>query len=78
MSMRRMPKLKPVARNCQFCASKTNPDYKDVATLVKYTSERGKILAKARTGVCSKHQRHIAQELKRARIMAMLPFIVRA
>lgn len=76
--MRRMPKLKPVARNCQFCASKTNPDYKDVSTLMKYTSERGKILSKARTGVCSTHQRKITQEIKRARFVAMLPFIVRA
>ncbi|MFH0749648.1 MAG: 30S ribosomal protein S18 [Candidatus Gottesmanbacteria bacterium] len=75
---RRAPKLRPVAKNCPFCANKTEPDYKEVNTMIKYTSERGKILGKARTGVCSTHQRTIGRELKRARFMAMLPFIVRA
>lgn len=75
---RRAPKLRPVAKNCPFCANKTEPDYKEVNTMIKYTSERGKMLGKARTGVCSTHQRAIGRELKRARFMAMLPFIVRA
>lgn len=75
---RRAPKLRPVAKNCPFCANKTEPDYKEINTLIKYTSERGKILGKARTGVCSEHQRAIGRELKRARFMAIIPFIVRA
>ena len=75
---RRMPKLKPVAKNCPFCANKTEPDYKEASALLKYTSERGKILGKARTGICSTHQRSIGQALKRARFMALLPFIARA
>jgi len=75
---RRIIKIRPVALNCPFCANKTEPDYKDTAPLVKYTSERGKILSKARTGVCSSHQRAITRELKRARYMALLPYIVKA
>jgi small subunit ribosomal protein S18 len=54
------------------------PDYKDITLLSKYLTERGKILGRARTGVCSKHQRAIEQAIKYARHVALLPFIVRA
>lgn len=73
-----MIKLRPVAKNCPFCAEKKDPNYKEVGTLEKYLSERGKILGKARTGLCSTHQRRLGKEIKKARHMAMLPFIVRA
>lgn len=69
---------RPVAKNCPFCANKTEPDYKDVGTLTKYITERGKILGRARTGVCAKHQRAITMGIKRARHVALLPFVVRA
>lgn len=69
---------RPVAKNCPFCANKTDPDYKDVGTLGKYITERGKLLGRARTGVCAKHQRRITIAVKRARFVALLPFIVRA
>jgi small subunit ribosomal protein S18 len=71
-------KLRPVARNCQFCDNKTHPDYKDATVLGKYMSERGKLLGQARTGICSKHQRELTIAIKRARHVALLPFIVRA
>ncbi len=71
-------KLRPVPTNCPFCAAKTNPDYKDAAMLGKYITERGKLLGRARTGVCAKHQRRVEQAVKRARIIALLPFVVRA
>ncbi len=71
-------KLRPVPLNCPFCAAKTNPDYKDVAVLNKYVTERGKLQGRARTGVCAKHQRRIENAIKRARIVALLPFVVRA
>ena len=74
---RRVIKYRPVALNCPFCAGGTEPDYKDVVPLTKYTSERGKILSKARTGVCSSHQRAITRQLKRTRYIALLPYIVR-
>jgi len=75
---RKIMKFKPVALNCPFCDNHIEPDYKDVSMLVKYTSERGKILSKARTGLCSAHQRAVTRELKRSRFVALLPFVARA
>jgi small subunit ribosomal protein S18 len=68
-------RLKRFKRNCAFCESKTVPDYKDVEILKKYTSERGKILAAEKTGICSKHQRQISEAIKRARYLALMPFV---
>ncbi len=75
-STRTIRKLRPVAKNCNYCNTKTEPDYKDSA-LAKFLTERGKILGRTRTGICSKHQRALTQEIKRARHVALLPFIVR-
>ena len=60
---------------CQFCAEKTSEiDYKDVETLQKYVTERGKILPKRITGTCAMHQREVTKAIKRARIVALLPY----
>ncbi len=59
---------------CYMCAGK-DINYKDVETLKKYTNERGKILPRRVTGACAKHQRHIAAEIKKARIIGLLPFV---
>lgn len=60
---------------CQFCAEKTSEiDYKDVETLKKYVTERGKILPKRITGTCAMHQRAVTTAIKRARIVALLPY----
>lgn len=69
---------KPVAKNCQFCQLHTEPDYKDTGTLNKYLTERAKVIGRARTGVCAKHQRAITIAVKRARYIALLPFVIRA
>lgn len=69
---------RPVAKNCPFCANKTNPDYKDIGALSKYLTERGKLLSRARTGLCAKHQRWMTTSVKHARLVALLPFLVRA
>lgn len=58
---------------CQMCAGKS-VDYKVPEILRKYINEKGKILPRRVTGACSKHQRHIAQQVKRARMIALLPF----
>ena len=63
------------AKKCPLCAGGTVVDYKDVALLKRYLSERGKILSRARTGVCTKHQRAITRGIKRARFVALLPFV---
>jgi small subunit ribosomal protein S18 len=80
MMKRRFDKRRerPVAKNCPFCANKVEPDYKEVGVLIKYTTERGKILGRARTGLCAKHQRAITMAVKHARHVALMPYVVRA
>ena len=60
---------------CQFCVDKVSDiDYKDVAKLRRYVSERAKILPRRITGTCAKHQRQLTIAIKRARQIALLPF----
>ena len=60
---------------CQFCVDKVmDIDYKDVAKLRRYVSERAKILPRRITGTCAKHQRQLTIAIKRARHVALLPF----
>ena len=62
---------------CQFCVDKNqNIDYKDYSKLKKFTSERGKILPRRTTGVCAQHQRRLMLAIKRARHVALLPYII--
>ncbi|MBI4099920.1 30S ribosomal protein S18 [Candidatus Microgenomates bacterium] len=68
-------KQKPVKKNCPFCKEKREPDYKNYEELRAYMTERGKILGRARTGVCAKHQKRVDQQIKRARHLAYLPFV---
>lgn len=63
---------------CRFCADKiVDIDYKDVKLLQRHLSGYGKIESRKRTGTCLKHQRQVAIALKRARHLALLPFVVR-
>ena len=60
---------------CQFCADKNKKiDYKDVDTLKEYVTERGKIVPKRIKGTCAMHQRELTKAIKRARIVALLPY----
>ena len=59
---------------CKFCSQKIEPDYKNPDMLRRCTTERGKILPARITGTCAKHQRALTQEIKRARVLAYLPF----
>ncbi len=60
---------------CQFCVEKADEiDYKDVAKLRKFVSERSKILPRRVTGTCAKHQRELTTAIKRARHLALLPY----
>ena len=61
---------------CLFCAEKAeNIDYKDVAKLRKFISERAKILPRRVSGTCAQHQRELTTAIKRARQMALLPYV---
>ncbi len=64
---------------CLFCKDKVEQvDYKDVATLRKFISERGKIRSRRITGACRRHQNQIARSVKRARELALLPYVAEA
>jgi small subunit ribosomal protein S18 len=61
---------------CQFCRDKIEQvDYKDVSTLRKFISEKGKIRSRRTTGACRRHQSQIARAIKRARELALLPYV---
>ncbi len=63
-------------KQCYFCQNNIKEvDYKEIQLLRRFINSYGKIFPKKRTGVCSKHQRKLAIAIKRARIMAMLPFV---
>ncbi len=61
---------------CRFCVDKILPDYKDPGSLKYYISERGKIVPRRISGNCAKHQRSLGLAVKRARSLAMLPFVI--
>ncbi len=61
---------------CAFCVDKVETvDYKDVAKLRRYLSERGKIVPRRVTGTCARHQRQLTVAIKRARHLALLPYV---
>ena len=66
---------RPKRKVCSFCADKIEHiDYKDVAKLRRFTTERGKILPRRISGTCAKHQRKLTLAIKRSRAIALLPF----
>lgn len=62
---------------CVFCDEKKVPDYKDFELIGRFVTDRGKIVSRSRSGVCAKHQRKLTKAVKRARHLALLPFVVR-
>jgi small subunit ribosomal protein S18 len=63
-------------RYCRFCADKTlSIDYKDIKILRSYLTERGKMIAGRMNGNCAKHQRELTRAIKRARNIALLPYV---
>ena len=68
---------RPVKKKvCVFCADKAeNIDYKDVPRLKRFITEKGKIVPRRQSGACAGHQRQLNTAVKRARIMALLPFV---
>lgn len=75
--IKKRSKKKIKSLNCFFCKEEILPDYKEPQTLRRFISERGKILSRTRTGACAKHQRKLTKEIKRARHLALLPFVNR-
>ena len=74
-TQKKMHRMKPKRKICAFCADKSKDiDYKDTAKLKRFLTERGKIQPRRASGVCAKHQRELALAVKRARMMALLPY----
>ena len=70
------PRYVPSRKVCSFCVDKVVAiDYKDTGKLSGYISDRGKIAPRRRTGTCAKHQRILARAIKRARHLALLPYV---
>jgi small subunit ribosomal protein S18 len=66
---------KPKRKSCSMCIEKiASLDYKDTPRLRKYITERGKIVPRRISGNCAKHQRWLTEAVKRARVIALLPF----
>jgi len=69
-------KMAPRKRPCELCVKKVkNIDYKDAGNLRRYMTERGKILPRMLTNICARHQRILARAIKRARYIALLPYL---
>ena len=65
-----------VKKACRFCSEKVEYiDYKDLDRIGRYVTERGKILPSRLTGTCAQHQRVLTRAIKRARFMALLPYV---
>ena len=76
MAEERSFRRKPKKKVCAFCVDKVAEiDYKDIAKLRRYVSERAKILPRRISGNCAKHQRQLTEAIKRARHIALLPFV---
>ncbi|MGC9454912.1 MAG: 30S ribosomal protein S18 [Phycisphaerae bacterium] len=61
---------------CRFCREKVSEiDYKDIATLSKLTTQQGKLFSRKRSGNCARHQRSVKRAIKRARFMALMPYV---
>ena len=68
--------MRPRKKVCAFCVDRAdNIDYKDIAKLRKYISERGKIVPRRVSGACAYHQRQVTIAVKRARHLALLPYV---
>lgn len=74
-TVRRQKRIMRAPKECFFCKEKKDPDFKEQETLRRFTTDRGKIIARSRNGICAKHQRALARNIKYARHLALLPFV---
>mgnify|MGYP002539078386 CR=1 FL=1 len=75
-AVKKVMKRTPRRKVCAFCQNKIDAiDYKDVNRLKKFITEKGKIIPRRASGVCAEHQRDLSVAIKRARYMALLPYV---
>lgn len=76
----RKPKTSPLKRKkrkpCVFCIDQKDIDYKDIAFVRRFMTDRGKIAPRRMSGCCTLHQRHVATAIKRARQLGLVPYVV--
>ena len=78
MMKRRQQQTLNQQRHCGYCINGVKAiDYKDAVALRRYTSSYSKIVPRRRSGVCALHQRMLSQAIKRARVMALVPFVTK-
>lgn len=64
-------------RRCFYCSKKISPQYWDINSLRRFVSDRGRIVSRSRSSLCAKHQKRIAQHIKYARHLSLLPFTIK-
>lgn len=64
-----------VKRVCYFCQNKVSPSYTDTSLIRRFTTDRAKIIPRAKSSLCSKHQREVTRQIKYARHLSLLPFV---
>ncbi len=67
--------IRRIKKDCFFCQKEARPNYKDIETLSQFITERKKIASREYTGTCAKHQRELTRAIKRARHLALIPFV---
>lgn len=70
-------KITRFKKNCIFCKKGLGIDYKDLELVKRYLTNKGKIKSRRITGVCARHQRKLTTEIKRARFLNLLPYVVK-
>lgn len=69
--------IRPLHDKCPFCVDKTVPTIKNAGVLAKFLTDRARIMSRERSGVCTKHQKLLSAEIKKARFLALLSVIER-
>ena len=73
----RPKRIRTAPKKCYFCEEGKSPNFKDTQNLQKFLTERGKIIPRSRSGLCSRHQKDLTRNIKYARHLALLPFVVK-
>lgn len=63
-------------KKCIYCQENRLPSYLEAEQLKKFLTQRGKIVSRERSNLCAQHQRKLAREIKKARVLALLPFVI--
>jgi len=77
MATQQKKRIRRSKEPCYFCINEMEPDYKDVEKMQKYVSKKGRIISRWQTGLCQKHQKRLAAQIKRDRHLGLLPFVMR-